>query len=287
MIPSPNLDDRTYEDIVEEAIRLIPQYCPEWTNFNRSDPGITLVQLFAWMTEMIIYRLNKVPDRNYLAFLNLMGIRRQPPQSARTVLSFEVSGSSESVVVPSGTAVATTPTGDRKAVTFETESDLLVINNEILRCVSQYHEQFTDLTEQIRGDASFDIFEGNRTVERYIYLGDERLENFTEAAILTLRFDRPHPTERSFPKMLEWEYWSGDRWRDLQEATVETEEDTIAFYGPQQMEKTSVNEAEGYWIRGRLVEVPDSTEETTVDTVSAQLEVKGEGVSPGLAYYNP
>jgi len=79
MIPSPNLDDRKYDDIVEEAIRLIPQYCPEWTNFNRSDPGITLVQLFAWMTEMIIYRLNKVPDRNYLAFLNLMGIHRQPP----------------------------------------------------------------------------------------------------------------------------------------------------------------------------------------------------------------
>ena len=71
MIPSPNLDDRTYEDIVDEAIRLIPQYCPEWTNFNQSDPGITLIHLFAWMAEMIIYRLNRVPEKNYLAFLDL------------------------------------------------------------------------------------------------------------------------------------------------------------------------------------------------------------------------
>ena len=65
-LPTPNLDDRTFDDIVEEAIRLIPQYCPEWTNYNPSDPGITLVELFAWMTEMILYRLNKVPDKVYV-----------------------------------------------------------------------------------------------------------------------------------------------------------------------------------------------------------------------------
>ena len=69
MIPSPNLDDRTFQELVEEAKRLIPQYCPEWTNFNPSDPGITLIELYAWMTELMLYRLNKVPVKNYLAFL--------------------------------------------------------------------------------------------------------------------------------------------------------------------------------------------------------------------------
>ena len=62
-IPPPKLDDRKYDDIVREARALIPQYCPEWTNLGDADPGITLVQLFAWMTEMIIYRLNRVPTR--------------------------------------------------------------------------------------------------------------------------------------------------------------------------------------------------------------------------------
>jgi hypothetical protein len=287
MIPSPNLDDRKYDDIVEEAIRLIPQYCPEWTNFNRSDPGITLVQLFAWMTEMIIYRLNKVPDRNYLAFLNLMGIHRQPPQPARTVLTFKVSSSADNMVIPTGTAVATTPTSDRKAVSFETENDLLVTNNELARCVSQYHEQYSDLTDRVQQGSSFEIFDGTRSVERFLYLGDDRFENFTEAATLTLEFDRPNATERSFPKMLEWEYWSGERWRELQQASAEVSPDSIIFRGPQAFETTTVNDIESYWIRGRLVEVPDSDDETTLDLIKAQLEVKGSGVLPTIAYYNP
>ena len=83
MIPTPKLDDRTYADIIAEAVRLIPRYCPEWTNHNPSDPGITILELCAWMTEMILYRLNKVPDKNYLTFLDMLGIKLQPAQPAR------------------------------------------------------------------------------------------------------------------------------------------------------------------------------------------------------------
>ena len=72
MIPPPKLDDRTFNDIVDEAISMIPRYAPEWTNHNPSDPGITLIELAAWMTDLLIYRLNQVPDKNYVAFLNLL-----------------------------------------------------------------------------------------------------------------------------------------------------------------------------------------------------------------------
>ena len=68
----PNLDDRTYADLVEEARALIPNYAPEWTNHNPSDPGITLVELFAYLSEMLIYRLNRVTDANMCAFLQLI-----------------------------------------------------------------------------------------------------------------------------------------------------------------------------------------------------------------------
>jgi len=71
-ITLPNLDDRTYADLVEEARGLIPNYAPEWTNHNPSDPGITLVELFAYLTEMLIYRLNRVTDANMCAFLQLI-----------------------------------------------------------------------------------------------------------------------------------------------------------------------------------------------------------------------
>src|SRR6267142_1131771 len=69
----PNLDDRAYADLVEEALGLIPRYAPEWTNYNPSDPGITLIELFAFLTDMLLYRLNRVTDaqvRNFLRLLN-------------------------------------------------------------------------------------------------------------------------------------------------------------------------------------------------------------------------
>jgi hypothetical protein len=75
----PNLDDRTYADLVDEAFSLIPTYAPEWTNRNPSDPGITLIELFAYLTEMLIYRLNRVPPDNVRAFLRLLnGPKPQP-----------------------------------------------------------------------------------------------------------------------------------------------------------------------------------------------------------------
>ena len=68
----PNLDDRRYADLVEEARRLIPTYAPQWTNHNPSDPGITLVELFAFLSEMLLYRLNRVTAANVLSFLKLL-----------------------------------------------------------------------------------------------------------------------------------------------------------------------------------------------------------------------
>ena len=67
-LPLPNLDDRSYTDLVEEARRLIPTYAPEWTNHNPSDPGIMLIELFAYLTEMLIYRLNRSPTTTSAPF---------------------------------------------------------------------------------------------------------------------------------------------------------------------------------------------------------------------------
>jgi hypothetical protein len=68
----PNLDDRAYADLVEEALGLIPRYAPEWTNYNPSDPGITLIELFAFLTDMLLYRLNRVTEAQVWGFLRLL-----------------------------------------------------------------------------------------------------------------------------------------------------------------------------------------------------------------------
>jgi len=71
-LPLINLDDRTYADLVEEAIALIPTEAPEWTDHNPSDTGIVLIELLAWLTEMVLYRANQIPDPNQAAFLSLL-----------------------------------------------------------------------------------------------------------------------------------------------------------------------------------------------------------------------
>lgn len=78
----PNLDDRTYNELIDEARGLIPTYAPEWTNHNPSDPGITLLELFAFLTEQLLYRQNRITDANMYTFLKLLnGLEWQPRQS--------------------------------------------------------------------------------------------------------------------------------------------------------------------------------------------------------------
>jgi hypothetical protein len=86
-----DLDDRSFQSLVDEAKRRIVAYLPEWTDHNESDPGITLVQLFAWLTETAIFRLNRVPDeRMYLSFLDLLGFAPAPARSAQAILALSV-----------------------------------------------------------------------------------------------------------------------------------------------------------------------------------------------------
>jgi hypothetical protein len=81
-IPLPNLDDRRFEDLAAELRTLIPRYIPEWTDHNLSDPGITLMELLAWLTEMTLYRLNRIPTEHYLKFLKLIGEGEKEPGEA-------------------------------------------------------------------------------------------------------------------------------------------------------------------------------------------------------------
>jgi len=132
-LEAPILDDRDFQDILAEARALIPRYAPEWTNHNDSDPGITLLQLYAWMTDLLLYRLNRVPERNYIKFLQLLGIELQPGQPATTELTFTLSGTSPGhVIVPRGMLVAAgEPDEEGEPVTFETDSALIALKAEL------------------------------------------------------------------------------------------------------------------------------------------------------------
>src|SRR5579862_2080793 len=127
-LPVPNLDDRRFQDLVDDAKRLVQQRCPEWTDHNVSDPGVTLIELFAWMSDQLLYRMNRVPDRHYVKFLELIGVRLFPPVAARAAVTFWLSAPVPEVVrIPAGAEVATLRTETEDAVTFTVVEQLDVV----------------------------------------------------------------------------------------------------------------------------------------------------------------
>lgn len=151
-LESPNLDDRTWQEIVDQARALIPRYAPEWTDHNPSDPGMALVELFAWMVEGLIYRLNRVPEKNLIEFLNLIGVTRHPARPASTYLVYRIDSSRPQVVIPQGSQAATRQTENEDAIVFETDEPLRALPLNLVQAllIAQGGQpQYTDVSDRI------------------------------------------------------------------------------------------------------------------------------------------
>lgn len=212
--PDRPLDLREFQDIVDEARRLIPRYTPEWTDHNVSDPGITLIELFAWMTEMTLYQLNRVPDEMYDRFLDLIGVRRQPPVSAEVDVTFYLSTPlPRPIIVPAQTEVATDRSEEGEALVFSTVEPLTIAPPELvaLRAWRQGRgfEDYLPYVSGGRGEAPIFNEEPQEGDAFYIGHGGD-----IAGHSLQLRLDcggeaATHIDPRDPPLL--WEYWSDDR----------------------------------------------------------------------------
>lgn len=127
-LQDPQLDDRTFDQIVSDLRFRIPRYTQEWTNFNDSDPGMTLLQLFAWLSEQMRYKMNQVPLKNYVKFLKLLGQELGAAQPALARLTFVTAGGSTvAEPVPMRAQVSAPATDGGLPLIFETESGLGLI----------------------------------------------------------------------------------------------------------------------------------------------------------------
>lgn len=140
---APQLDGRSYQDLVNEALARIPIHNPEWTNFNESDPGVTLLELFAFLTECLLYRANQIPERNRLAFLSLLGIPLSPASAAEGIVTLSnASGQLQTITLDSNLEVLA------GQVPFRTEMgmDLLPIEGQVYykQPVSNPSQQLVD-----------------------------------------------------------------------------------------------------------------------------------------------
>ncbi|MDG4800474.1 putative baseplate assembly protein [Micromonospora sp. WMMD980] len=139
-LPVPHLDDRAFLDLVTEARDRIRRSCPDWTDLSAHDPGMALVEAFAYLTEVMIYRLNQLPEKAYVAFLNLLGAVRHPPAAAWADVRLTRAGADRGAVrVPAGTRVAAARGADPRPVVFVTTEPVVLPAGETEVTVRVHH----------------------------------------------------------------------------------------------------------------------------------------------------
>lgn len=269
-LPTPTLDDRSFQSIVDEAKKRIPQHCPEWTDHNVSDPGVTLVELFAWMTEMMLYRINQVPKLHYIKLMEMLGVTLDGPVPAEAPVTFWLSAPQEEpVLLPAGTEVASTQTETERSIVFTTEDDFRVTPPQLSAVLSRVATETVNQSEYVThnlrhlqaGFEGVEVFSSVPQVGDALYLGFEN-----DVSHLLLGLDLECDTaggagiDPDLPPYV-WEAATGRRHQRWVECDVA--EDTtkglntagrIQLHLPQ-MRPYRVNGEALYWVRLRIREI--------------------------------
>lgn len=312
-LPIPNLDDKTFSDLVEEAKKWVPIYAPEWTDHNVHDPGITLIELFAWLAEMQLYRLNTITEKNKLKFLKLLGVTPKPATAAKVAVTFSLNTHVNSVLVPARTKVAATDTETGEDIIFETDRDIRVVPVKLARIISQGMAEIRDCTEANMLDEHFyHAFGGSAEEGSILYLGFDQPFPGNEKIDLMVYLYESDLIERGkhgdeepmiIPSAeVRWEYSITENnrceWVELEMVRDETLallcSGTISFRTPEDMAKCTVPpfDDERYWIRCKVVkpgyEIPPRIDAILLNTLRVEQgeAVKGEIIGSGTGLPN-
>lgn len=226
-VPPPKIDNRRYDDLVRQTIELAEEYTrnfdpnhPDdcWKRGTKPDAGEALIRIFGRMATLVSDRLNRTPEKNFLAFLDLIGTQIRPPQPARVPLTFQlVTGSPVDAFVPAQTQVAALlPDGEE--VVFETEQDLVVTVAQIQAAFAQEPEsdRFRDCTAPVTGieSSAFSVFEGDRAIEHSLYFACDQVLTLPGSKAVTVHLRSPEAADLSqFP--ITWSVWDGSTWKTV------------------------------------------------------------------------
>jgi predicted phage baseplate assembly protein len=262
-LPVPNLDDRRFQDLVDDAKRLVQRRCPEWSDHNVSDPGVTLIETFAFMTDQLLYRLNQVPDRMYIKFLEMIGLRLLPATPARAPVTFWLSAPAVADVgIPTGTTVATVRSESEESTIFNTRDDLQIVPCA-LQDVATIRDGETSAevrTEGLKLGTSFAAFSEVPVIGESMYVA---LTNPVPRCVVQLDIEARiegvgvHP---DFPP-LAWEAWTGTEWERCRVTSDTTSAlntiGRILVHVPAGHESSVIDGTAGSWLRAIVIEVPE------------------------------
>lgn len=271
----PSIDDRRYADIVAEARTRIPRYTSEWTDLNENEPAMAVVELFAWMTELLVYRLGKVPKLNYLKFLELLGIELTPARPAQAEVSFPVlpSFAEPYTIVPLHTQVETEePDDEGRSIVFETERALVALTAPLDAVQTDNGVSFADVSGfNLEARQGFHPFGPTARPGSSVLFGFNSTLEFPAVEINLMIWVQTRASGQPFyttcgevvppPGKLQWEYWNGKEWRSLDllkdETAAFSRSGHVYLNAPPrgQMPLQTLGKVAGprYWIRARLL----------------------------------
>jgi predicted phage baseplate assembly protein len=261
MLPAPNLDDRTFQDLVDVAKRLVQQRCPTWTDHNVSDPGVTLIEAVAQMIDQLIYRLNRVPDLNYIKFLELIGVELRPPAAARGQATFWLSSPQpQTVMVRDESQVATPRTDIADPVVFSTTRELAIIPCEFAYAGTQQNQS---AAIQILGPDGFQAFRSNPVVGDALLIG---LSEAVPSCAVLLRLDCKVSgvgVDPDNPPRV-WEAWTDTGWTacdlDRDETGGLNKPGDVVLHVPDNHQASVIDKKRAGWVRCRLIEAVEGQE---------------------------
>jgi len=289
-LQSPRLDDRSFKDLVDEARARIPLYTPEWTDHNLSDPGMTLIELFAWMTDIVLYRLNRVPDRHYVKFMELIGMRLHEAEAARTEITFWLSVPQPSALtIPTGTEVATNRTETEQAIVFTTDAPLEIKVPEITHIMTSSGAEDTRAFRMIAVDgvlAGTDVFpvfaSEQPTTGDSLYLGFATdLSHHLLGIEMTVERAEGAGIDPTRPPYI-WEAIGTDLEREWvrvivdQDTTLGLNVSGLVRLHLPEIRRTVRNEQNAYWVRCRL-DMTDTDSRYNVSPRLKQLQISTWG----------
>ena len=311
--PAPDIDTRTISDIDRALQDLVKVYAPAWKEFDPltgQAKGVSgaLIGIFARYTEVIIQRLNQVPQKNFLAFLDMLGAALLPPQPARVPLTFSLAaGSAVDGLVPVGTQVAAPPAeGEKNPTIFETERELVVTAAQLESLFVRDPEQDeqADRSSIIASapPSGVQVFQGNRPIEHVLYLGHGTLLGFPRIVSLRLTFTLESTLDG--PRQLSWELWDGSQWQTRVPSPDQTQNlsasGNLLLGAVAPPPESQVNGIQSRWLRGRLITPITIGAKGRLNMVHAAdlpkvrgvlIEVQllcplGEGLAPEFAFNN-
>jgi len=261
------------------------------------DAGMGLIRIFGRMAALVSDRLNQAPDKNFLAFLDLIGTQLLPPQPAKVPLTFSlVEMSPVDALVPAHTQVAAPPADEQEEeVVFETDRELVVTTAQLKAVFVRepQKDKYSDRTLQATGkkDAAFEAFTGEQPIENYLYLACDELFTLPGNKIVTLTIDW-HQASLPDNFKIGWSYWDGLTWKQMIKPTDTTSTNSKSKYnlnGPVSTEY-AINGFKAGWLRAHLdcnlLPRDHSSNWPTINSVETTVKIETSSLKPEFCFFN-